>query len=192
MSGVGQSNPLKVRLIWNLRLASFFEGQVTVASGHDSTFLHFFESELSSFLGHNASCCDFNQLCPRLADVALQVETGALSARRGVRQKDFTAAHGNCIGECKVSHFIPRYSNTCTDRLDSAYRFIIKQNRDMVVVLPRAKARCWRIGSFGGIILPLEQCLVYFVTNGIFLDLDVSVYCTKRGKMLIDNHLTKR
>ena len=57
-------------------LASFFEGQVTVASGHDSTLLHFFASELSSFPGRNTSCCDFKQLFPRLAGVALHYGTG--------------------------------------------------------------------------------------------------------------------
>ena len=66
-------------------LASFFEGQVTVAFGHDRTFLHFFASELSSFLGRNASCCDFKQLFPRLAGVALQGGTGGLKPD-GLRQ----------------------------------------------------------------------------------------------------------
>ena len=61
-----------------LYLVSFFEGQVTVASGHDSTFLHFFASELSSFLGRNASCCDFKRLFPPLAGVALHGGTGDL------------------------------------------------------------------------------------------------------------------
>ena len=63
-------------MLGSINLASFFEGQVMVASGHDSTFLHFFASELSSFLGRNASCCDFKQLIPRLAGVALHGGTG--------------------------------------------------------------------------------------------------------------------
>ena len=66
----------KSALLWNLYLASFFEGQVTVASGHDSTFLHFFASELSSFLGRNASYCDFIQLFRWLAGVALHGGAG--------------------------------------------------------------------------------------------------------------------
>ena len=66
----------KSALLWILYLASFFEGQVTVASGHDSTFLHFVALELSSFLGRNASCCDFKQLFLRLAGVALRGGTG--------------------------------------------------------------------------------------------------------------------
>ena len=67
----------KSALLWTFYLASFFEGQVTVASGHDSTFLHFFASELSSFLGRNASCCDSKQLFPRLAGDTLHGGTGA-------------------------------------------------------------------------------------------------------------------
>ena len=61
----------KCCLLWNLYLASFFESQVAVASGHDCTFLHFFASELSSFLGRNASCRDFKRLFPRHAGVTL-------------------------------------------------------------------------------------------------------------------------
>ena len=51
---------------------------MTVASGHDSTFLDFFASELSSSLGRNASCCDFKQLFPQLAGVALHGGTGGV------------------------------------------------------------------------------------------------------------------
>ena len=49
---------------------------MTVTSSHDNTILHFFASELSSFLGRNASRFDFKQLFPRLAGVALDSGTG--------------------------------------------------------------------------------------------------------------------
>ena len=49
---------------------------MTLASGHDSTHLHFFASELASFPGRNTSCCDFKQLFLRLLGVALHVGTG--------------------------------------------------------------------------------------------------------------------
>ena len=62
-------------LLWSLCLESFLIGQMTVISGHDSTFFHFFAPELASFPGHNASCCDFKQLFPRIAGVALHVRT---------------------------------------------------------------------------------------------------------------------
>ena len=51
---------------------------MTVASGHDSTFLHFFASELLLFFGRNASCRDLKQLFPRLVGVAFHGGTGEL------------------------------------------------------------------------------------------------------------------
>ena len=70
-------------LLWNLYLASFFEDQVTVASGHDSTFLHFFASELSSFLGRNASCCDLNNYAHDLQVLHFTLERGLHSTETG-------------------------------------------------------------------------------------------------------------
>ena len=65
------------RQLLNLGLSGIdLRRSMTVDSGHDGTFLHFFASELSSFLGRNASCCDSKQLFPRLAGVALHGETG--------------------------------------------------------------------------------------------------------------------
>ena len=43
-------------------MVSFFEDQVTVASGHDSMFLHFSALDLPSFLGRSVISREFKRL----------------------------------------------------------------------------------------------------------------------------------